>query len=197
MDAYSCAMFFYGKYLFVSGFELLEEEKGENFQLFMQGICMTLEPQISLTHASHAVLSEIYLRLLCAMAYHGARDNERAAHHIDAAIELALPDRMIMPLSEACGTLDFLIDERLKQCGGDIRNQVKKLSVISSETFVQVHNEMLGRSKTAAWTKREREIARLVAYGLSNREISDYLCISINTVKQILKTAMDKVGSHR
>ncbi len=43
-------------------------------------------------------------------------------------------------------------------------------------------------------TKRENEIAGLVADGLSNAEIADCLCISVPTVKDHVHNILDKTG---
>lgn len=43
-------------------------------------------------------------------------------------------------------------------------------------------------------TRREREVAHLVATGLSNAEIADCLCISVHTVKDHVHNILDKSG---
>ena len=46
-------------------------------------------------------------------------------------------------------------------------------------------------------TVREREIANLVAAGLSNREIAGHLFVSENTVKTHSSRLFDKLGAKR
>ena len=46
-------------------------------------------------------------------------------------------------------------------------------------------------------TKREQEVAHLVAIGLSNAEIADCLCISVPTVKDHVHNILDKTGLTR
>ena len=43
-------------------------------------------------------------------------------------------------------------------------------------------------------TKRENEVARLVAQGLGNAEIADKLCISVPTVKDHVHAILRKTG---
>jgi len=43
-------------------------------------------------------------------------------------------------------------------------------------------------------TRRETEVARLAASGLSNREIADELIVSVRTVENHLQRAYDKLG---
>lgn len=46
-------------------------------------------------------------------------------------------------------------------------------------------------------TFREREIQKLVSQGLTNKEIANQLCISINTVRAHLRTIFDELGLTR
>jgi len=48
---------------------------------------------------------------------------------------------------------------------------------------VKKNREMSGATKWDSVTKRERQILKLIAEGNKNREIADYLCISIKTVE--------------
>lgn len=43
-------------------------------------------------------------------------------------------------------------------------------------------------------TQRENEVAKLVATGLSNRQIAETLCISLHTVRTYLKRIYYKYG---
>ncbi|MGA8213719.1 MAG: response regulator transcription factor [Candidatus Sulfotelmatobacter sp.] len=49
-------------------------------------------------------------------------------------------------------------------------------------------------SKTTRLTKREEEVARLVAAGLSNREVSEKLGLSQHTVKNYLSRVFEELG---
>ncbi len=53
--------------------------------------------------------------------------------------------------------------------------------------------------KKSAWdtvTHREREILKLIAEGHKNREIADYLCISVKTVEKHRANLMKKLSLH-
>jgi DNA-binding NarL/FixJ family response regulator len=43
-------------------------------------------------------------------------------------------------------------------------------------------------------TEREREVLELIAFGLSNKDIADRLCISVTTVRHHLTSIFDKLG---
>lgn len=51
-------------------------------------------------------------------------------------------------------------------------------------------------SRTDVLTKRERQILKLIAEGHKNREIADYLCISIKTVEKHRANLMKKLNLH-
>jgi DNA-binding NarL/FixJ family response regulator len=60
------------------------------------------------------------------------------------------------------------------------------------EALMQVPASML--TKIAALSKREEEIARLVASGLSNSEVAQRLSLSRHTVKNYLFRVYEKLG---
>ena len=47
-----------------------------------------------------------------------------------------------------------------------------------------------------ALTRREREVASLVAQGLTNRRIAQELVLSEHTVRQHVKNVLEKLGIH-
>lgn len=52
------------------------------------------------------------------------------------------------------------------------------------------------KSSFDSLTQREKEILKLVGEGYQNRDISDYLCISIKTVEKHRANIMDKLNLH-
>lgn len=46
-------------------------------------------------------------------------------------------------------------------------------------------------------TQRERDVLRLIAAGLSNREVAETLCVELPTVKNHVQHLMKKLGVHR
>jgi DNA-binding NarL/FixJ family response regulator len=56
-----------------------------------------------------------------------------------------------------------------------------------------------GIKKISSWdslTQREREVLKLVGEGYQNKEISDYLCISVKTVEKHRANIMEKLDLH-
>lgn len=71
------------------------------------------------------------------------------------------------------------------------KNYVLYLKELERENTLTILN-----SKEFFLTNRESEVAELILKGLSNKEISDYLNISINTVRTHIDRILSKTGSN-
>jgi DNA-binding NarL/FixJ family response regulator len=74
------------------------------------------------------------------------------------------------------------------------------LSPEISETVLQGYLEGKKTLKSAStWdstTQRERDVLKLIGEGYKNKEIADYLCISVKTVEKHRSNLMKKLGLH-
>ena len=84
-----------------------------------------------------------------------------------------------------------------------IKSVLRGESYISPKISDQVLEGFLEGSKTvkkvSAWdtlTARERQVLKLVGEGYKNKEISDYLCISVKTVETHRSSIMKKLDLH-
>lgn len=84
------------------------------------------------------------------------------------------------------------MDARLRAADEKAAVQVRALSRQLLDGWVKLHNALLDRSVSNDLTVREREVAKLAAFGLSNKEIAGRLSISLSAVKQAIRLAMDK-----
>jgi len=76
------------------------------------------------------------------------------------------------------------IAEKIVTAVSEIRSGKKYYSDDIKDTIISIFNEEnTPQTKTNKLTKREKEIAKLVATGLINKEIADSLHISLNTVQ--------------
>jgi len=197
-DSYPPARNYYLRYLYiVCHKEAMDTAGGLDPQIKMRMIPFVGEPLVAQSHKEGALISEAYMRLILAMAYHNLGNDPMAIHHLDLAIELLLPDKLYMILVEYRRPLDFLLDERLGMADPEALVQVRKLHRQYQEGWTALHNRVRDRVFVGELTTREREVAKLAAFGLSNKEIADRLGISMNTVKQSLRLAMDKTGAMR
>lgn len=199
-DAFPAAKVYYAKYLYAAGYAVatgivkLEGMKGLSL---MSMVPCTVEPMICWAKANNTVMSEIYLRLTCAAVYHNSGKNEEAIRHIDRALSLALPDRLYGVLAEYCRALDTLMEKRLSAIDPEAWEHVKELHKIYDTGWSSLSGAIRGRRVVTTLTLKQREVAKLAAFGMSNKEIADKLSMSVSGVKQALLTVTDKLGVGR
>ncbi len=196
-DSHPAAKVFYIKFFIIAaqeqakGLIKLPDVTGMGL---MRVIPYIAEPLIARVVAERLVIPEIYLRLLVAIAYHQLGENSKAVTHIDKAIALALPDDLLGILAEHRRNFDSLLDDRLKLADEKAYQRFKKLHAGLLEGWTKLHNSLLSKSVSNSLSIREREIARLAAFGLTNTEIANQLHITVAMVKKAIYDAMNKSG---
>jgi DNA-binding CsgD family transcriptional regulator len=199
-DAYPAAKVYYAKYLYALGYAVamgLVKVDGTQGLYIMSVISFSVEPMIAWARANNTVMSEIYLRLTCAAIYHNCGKDEDAIYHIDKAIELALPDKLYGVLAEYCRALDTLMERRLSLIDANAWGEVKKLYKIYNEGWSKLSGTVRGKTILTTLSDKEREVAKLAAFGLSNQEIADSLHLSLSVVKQAVRIVSEKSGMSR
>ena len=156
-----------------------------------------IEPMISQMVAEKVVLAETYLRLMAAIVYHQIGDDVRGGAHLDKAIRLCLADGLYAPLVEHRRQLGLFLDDYLAMIDPQALKKVKTLHKQLQAGWTKLHNAVLDRSVQESLTVREREVARLAAFGLTNQEIAKQLSVSTHTVRSLLDSARDKIGADR
>lgn len=196
-DAIPAAKLFYIKYLYVAGLSLATKQikmKGIEGLALLRMLPNTIEPMITDAVNSKIVICEAYLRLMCAIVYHNIGENERAIHHIDRAIKLVLPDRLFGILVEHRKYLDTLLYERIEAIAPEISETVKSLYNTFSVGWSSLSGTIRNKRISTNLTLREREVAKLAAFGMSNTEIAESLHISLAAVKQTVRMVFQKSG---
>ncbi len=199
-DAYPAAKVYYAKYLYALGYAVamgLVKVDGTQGLYIMSVISFSVEPMIAWARANNTVMSEIYLRLTCAAIYHNCGKDEDAIYHIDKAIELALPDKLYGVLAEYCRALNTLMEKRLSIMDADAWGEVKMLYKIYNEGWSKLSGTVRGKTILTTLSDKEREVAKLAAFGLSNQEIADSLHLSLSVVKQTVRIVSEKSGMSR
>ena len=196
-DSYPTARVYYVKRLLVDAQEVavgklkLDDVRGLGL---IKTIPFIVEPMITQMSADKIIVAEIYLRLFCAIAYQQSGNIQKATLHIDKAIALALPDRLFGPLAEYKRQFGLLLDERLMLVSPEAAKKVKDLHKQHMEGWTKLHNIILNNSVAISLSAREREVARLVAFGLSDAQIAKQLYISEASVKALVRSAKNKTG---
>lgn len=199
-DSYPAAMVYYAKYLYALGYAVamgLVKVDGTQGLYIMSVISFSVEPLISWASANNTIMAEIYLRLTCAAIYHNCGKDDDAIHHIDKAIALALPDKLYGTLAEYCRVLDTLMEKRLSIVDEKAWQKVKEFYKVYNEGWSKLSGTIRGKTIVTSLTARQREIAKLAAFGLSNKEIAEKLNMSLAGVKQALVAITDKTGVGR
>lgn len=196
-DSHPMAKVFYGKVLYVAAFGVASKQyevEGMQGMALMRVIHNTLEPLICQAVVDRTVIAEIHLRLLCAVTYYNSGQRELAEYHIDKAIALARPDRLYGILAVYWRPFDQLLEERLSQADPEAARKVKELSLQFVRGQASLGGSIRNRAIATNLTIREREVAKLAAFGLTNKKIADVLKISESTVKTTVQNIMQKTG---
>ncbi len=199
-DSLPAAKVYYAKYLYAAGFAVATKQmemQGVKGLSLLKMIPYTLEPMISQAMADKSIIAEMYIRMTCAAVYHAAGNDVQATRHIDRAIKLALPDKLYGFLAEYCRTLDLLLEQRLCVVDIDAWKEVERLYKIYNVGWSKLSGSVRGKNLILTLSKREREVAKLAAFGMQNGEIAEKLHISLSAVKQAIRVVSEKTGAGR
>ena len=199
-DSFPAASVYYAKYLYALGYAVamgLVKVEGTQGLYIMSVISYSIEPLISWARANNTIMSEIYLRLTCAAVYHNCGREAEAVDHIDKAIALALPDQLYGVLAEYCRALGEPMENRLSAIDEAAWKQIKALYKTYNEGWSRLSGAVRGKQIIATLSARQREVAKLAAFGLTNKEIAARMGVSLSAVKQALVSVTDKTGVTR
>lgn len=199
-DALPAAKVFYAKYLYATAYAVATKQstmEGMRGLSFMAMLPAAIEPMISQAMADNSVITEIYLRMICAVTYYTSGSNDQAIYHIDRAIALALPDKLYGLLAEYCRTVGALLEQRLTEIDEKVWMEVKSMYRIYNEGWSRLSGSVRGKNIATTLTPREREVAKLAAFGMKNSEIASTLYMSVSAVKQAINNVSNKTGMPR
>ncbi len=199
-DALPAAKVFYAKYLYAVGYNLATKQlelQGVQGLSLLTMIPNTIEPMISQAMADNSVIAEIYLRMTCAAIYHNSGNNEQAIYHIDRAIALTLPDKLFGILAEYGRTLNSLLEQRLSRVDEEAWQTVRGLYRIYFAGWTKLSGSVRGKNLATTLSLKEREVAKLAAFGFKNSQIAQSLNMSLSAVKQAVTNVSNKTGMSR
>jgi len=199
-DSLPAAKVYYAKYIYATGHGLAAkafELEGMSGLSLMGLLPATIEPMISQAMADNTVITEMYLRLTCAVAYHYSKNPAQAIRHIDRALALALPDKLYGLLAEYCRIIGSLLELRIKAVDETAWNEVHRLSKTYVENWAQLGSKITGRQIIENLSWQYREVARLAAFKLPDAEIAARMNMSVSGVKQAIRILKQKSGLER
>ena len=196
-DSHPVAKVFYIKYLYMQAHSIatqkLKMEGMEGLGL-MRILPNIIEPMISQAVLDRTVVPEIYLRMACAVAYHNSGQREKAIAHMDKAIALALPDRLYGLLTEYVRHFGELLEQRIAMQDTYAVAAVKALYNSYSQGWLQLSSKVRDRYVMVDLDVRERELAKLAAFGFTTKQIADMLHLSSSTVDHDITQIVNKMG---
>ena len=199
-DALPAAKVFYAKYLYAVGYDLATKQlelQGMHGLSLLNLMPNTIEPMISQAVADNSIIAEIYLRMTCAAIYHTAGNKAQAIYHIDRALALALPDQLFGILAEYGRTLDSLLEQRISRVDTNAWYKVRDLYSIYMAGWTKLSGSVRGKNLATTLSPKEREVAKLAAFGFKNSQIAESLNMSISAVKQAVTNVSNKTGMSR
>jgi LuxR family maltose regulon positive regulatory protein len=141
---------------------------------------------------------QIKLQLLLALAYDLRQDKEAALAALTEALTLAEPSQYCRTFIDHGLPMAMLLKSaQMKGVLSDYSAWL--LSVFASENIIPGQQDISTSSDVAlAEPLHEQEMAilRLIAVGLTNRQIADELYLSVNTVKWYIKRLYEKLDVH-
>ena len=140
------------------------------------------------------LLAQIYTYIYLAAANKQIFREEDAVSALVKALDIAMPDRVYMPFVENGDYVKPLLEQLYRD--GKYREEIARILELFEtyhKSFEKMTKEYFSAKEKPGLTDREMEIALLAAEGLNNREISERLFISANTVKTALKGVFEKL----
>ena len=140
------------------------------------------------------LLFTIYARIYTAAAGMALGRHDEALAALEAALELALPDRLYMPFAENSAHLDSLLrSPGLANAPGEDIRRIRELGAAWEKNRKHILRAEFG-SAGSPLTARELELARLAVQGKKYKEIAESLHIAPSTVKKAFSVIYRKLG---
>ena len=142
---------------------------------------------------------QIELRALQALAFRTRNDADQALAVLDQALSLAEPEGYLRTFVDAGEPMRLLVADLRPWTSDDrLRSYADTLLAAfpSPATTVQSEIRFPISEMVEPLTDRELEVLRLVADGLSDRQVADRLTVVVGTVKRHLNNLYGKLGAH-
>ena len=153
------------------------------------------EEAAALYESAHSLQCSIHLHIQLAAALEQIGRRGQAMEELRTALDLALPDGIVMPFAENCDYITTQLQELHKR--GVFPEQIEKILTMAAGYRVsrkRILRALWGEDEDYGLSERELEIAKLAAQRLTNREIADKLHLAEGTVKNQLSRIFEKLG---
>lgn len=138
--------------------------------------------------------SQISLNIALSIAYFKDQKYRPAMTRLNDAIELAQFEGFKRPFLQYGGEILPLLDHAIVNRSGFSVNRMKRSFLTALIDVINKENRRAAYEGRGILTRREREVARYVSEGCSNKEIARHCYCSENTVKFHLKNIFAKLN---
>lgn len=143
----------------------------------------------------HNVLCEIWLHIQLSAALDQIGRHTEALEELHIALDMAIPDGIVMPFAESEAYITNLLQELGKQ--GVYPEEIERILILA-QSFHSAKQKILwehwGEHENYGLSVRELEIARLAAQRKTNLEIAQELHLAEGTVRNQLSRIFDKLN---
>ncbi len=143
----------------------------------------------------HNVLCEIWLHIQLSAALDQIGRYTEALEELHIALDMAIPDGIVMPFAESEAYITNLLQELGKQ--GVYPEEIERILILA-QSFHSAKQKILwehwGEHENYGLSVRELEIARLAAQRKTNLEIAQELHLAEGTVRNQLSRIFDKLN---
>jgi LuxR family maltose regulon positive regulatory protein len=152
-----------------------------------------LEELLESTKGGTRTKSRVEVLVVQALVHDLLLDRPAALQALEEALSLAEPNGFVRVFIDEGAPMVVLLRQLIAQ--GTRTGYAKRLlSELSEGDAVGVKADRQPTVPSELFSEREREVLRLLAANLSNREIADTLYVSVNTVKTHLKRIYEKMA---
>ncbi len=135
--------------------------------------------------------SVIEILVLQAVALHAQGEIDQALAALERALTIAKPEGYIRVFVDEGVPMIHLLRQAAARNIGTWDYVCRLLAALEVE---RDRSSPVGETLIEPLSEREMQVLRLIMMGLSNREITESLCVSINTVKTHVKTIYSKLS---
>lgn len=171
-------------------------QRAKYFQsiLSFESMLATAETALAFCDSEKGItITNIYLRLLCAVACFKLNRTDEAKLHLHSAMRICFPLGFVTPFAESISIFCGLLEQLIKQEYPEYYDKVIAQWKSSTTNWFAFHNKFTRDNITLILSLREYEMALLAARGMRSSEIAKQLQISVGRVNNKLQEIYQKL----
>lgn len=137
--------------------------------------------------------SEIYLRVVCALACHCLGREDEVRRWLLEAMRIALPHGFITPFAELVSEFSGLVEQCLEEAFPDYCDVIIGQWERTVKNWITFHNHFTKDNITSILSLREYHLAQLVARRVPYAKIAKQFNISVGRLKNIMLEIYEKL----